>query len=179
MSKPSIKACGGGPLIPAAPTPLRPPAWANRCGCAGSRCRTASLKCAPAGAGRSRDRLKLRPQLLGGVRMAGLERLLARYPHPDAAAISRVRSFAAFAERRRWVGPNHGKFLFTRTPARAEPKVLRGAARRPPRRLTRSARSPPGRAPGGAAAQKSLCGAGVPSFHPSLGLSVFFLSFFL
>ena len=38
--------------------------------------------------GQSRDRLKLRPQLLGGVRMAGLEPLLARYPHPDAAAIS-------------------------------------------------------------------------------------------
>ena len=71
--------------------------------------------------------------------MAGLERLLARCPHPDAAAISRVRSFAAFAERRRWVGPNHGKFLFTRTPARAEPKVLRGAARRPPRRFARYA----------------------------------------
>mmetsp|Transcript_2658 Transcript_2658/g.8158 ORF Transcript_2658/g.8158 Transcript_2658/m.8158 type:complete len:226 (-) Transcript_2658:981-1658(-) len=32
--------------------------------------------------------------------------------------------------RARWVGPNHAKFLFTRTPARAEPKVLRGAARR-------------------------------------------------
>ena len=66
------------------------------------RCRTPSLKRAPAGAGRSRDRLKLRPQLLGGVRMAGLERLLARYPHPDAAAIS-VRQlcvFAAFAEGR-------------------------------------------------------------------------------
>ena len=94
------------------------------------RCTTASLKRAPAGSGRSRDGLKLRPQLLGGVRMAGLERLLARYPHPDAAAISPPRSFAAFAERRRWVGPNHAKFLFTRTPARAEPKVLRGAARR-------------------------------------------------
>ena len=103
------------------------------------RCTTASLKRAPAGAGRSRDRLKSRPQLLRGVRMAGLERLLARCPHPDAAAISRVRSFAAFAERRRWVGPNHGKFLFTRTPARAEPKVLRGAARRPPRRFARYA----------------------------------------
>ena len=37
------------------------------------RCRTPSLKRAPAGSGRSRDRLKLRPQLLGGVRMAGLE----------------------------------------------------------------------------------------------------------
>ena len=103
------------------------------------RCTTASLKRAPAGSGRSRDRLKSRPQLLRGVRMAGLERLLARCPHPDAAAISRVRSFAAFAERRRWVGPNHGKFLFTRTPARAEPKVLRGAARRPPRRFARYA----------------------------------------
>ena len=102
------------------------------------RCTTASLKRAPAGSGRSRDRLKLRPQLLGGVRMAGLERLLARCPRPDAAAISPPRSFAAFAERRRWVGPNHAKFLFTRTPARAEPKVLRGAARRPPRRFARS-----------------------------------------
>ena len=100
------------------------------------RCRTISLK--RAGAGRSRDRLKLRPQLLGGVRMAGLERLLARCPHPDAAAISPPRSFAAFAERRRWVGhaPN---ISFTRTPARAEPKVLRGAARRPPRRFARYA----------------------------------------
>ena len=67
------------------------------------RCRTPSLKRAPAGSGRSRDRLKLRPQLLGGVRMAGLERLLARYPHPDAAAIWHSISFAAFAERRRWV----------------------------------------------------------------------------
>ena len=57
------------------------------------RCRTISLKRAPAGAGRSRDRLKLRPQLLGGVRMAGLERLLARCPHPDAAAISRALIF--------------------------------------------------------------------------------------
>ena len=84
------------------------------------RCTTASLKRAPAGSGRSRDRLKLRPQLLGGVRMAGLERLLARCPRPDAAAISPPRSFAAFAERRRWVGPNHAKFLFTRTPALAE-----------------------------------------------------------
>ena len=37
------------------------------------------------------------------------------------------------------VGPNHAKFLFTRTPARAEPKVLRGAARRPPRRFARYA----------------------------------------
>ena len=65
------------------------------------RCRTISLKRAPAGSGRSRDRLKLRPQLLGGVRMAGLERLLARYPHPDAAAIWHSISFAAFAERRK------------------------------------------------------------------------------
>ena len=89
------------------------------------RCTTASLKRAPAGSGRSRDGLKLRPQLLGGVRMAGLERLLARYPHPDAAAISPPRSFAAFAERRRWVGPNHG----------APPvwTVHRGGGGRPPR----------------------------------------------
>ena len=105
----------------------------------GVLCGTASLKRAPAGSGRSRDRLKLRPQLLGGVRMAGLERLLARCPRPDAAAISPPWSFAAFAERRRWVGPNHAKFLCTRTPARAEPKVLRGAARRPPRRFARYA----------------------------------------
>ena len=65
------------------------------------RCRTISLKRAPAGAGRSRDRLKLRPQLLGGGRMAGLERLLARCPHPDAAAIWHSISFAAIAKRRR------------------------------------------------------------------------------
>ena len=101
------------------------------------RCRTISLKRAPAGSGRSRDRLKLLPQLLGGVRMAGLERLLARYPHPDAAAISRPlifilyrKFFAAFAERRRWVA---------RPRASAEPKELRGAARRPPRRFARYA----------------------------------------
>ena len=31
------------------------------------------------------------------------------------------------------------KFLFSRPPARAEPKVLRGAARRPPRRFARYA----------------------------------------
>ena len=55
---------------------------------------------------RSRDRLKLRPQLLGGVRMAGLERLLARYPHPDAAAITRACSFAAF---RRAPGAGSGR----------------------------------------------------------------------
>ena len=41
----------------------------------GVLCGTASLERAPAGVGRSRDRLKLRPQLLGGVRMAGHERL--------------------------------------------------------------------------------------------------------
>ena len=88
------------------------------------RCRTISLKRAPAGAGRSRDRLKLRPQLLGGVRMAGLERLLARCPHPDAAAISPPRSFAAFAERRRWVGP-HGNFFYSHP----RPRRAKGAPR--------------------------------------------------
>ena len=68
------------------------------------RCTTASLKRAPAGSGRSRDGLKLRPQLLGGVRMAGLERLLARYPHPDAAAKAVLVFSRPFDERRRGVG---------------------------------------------------------------------------
>mmetsp|Transcript_15435 Transcript_15435/g.45926 ORF Transcript_15435/g.45926 Transcript_15435/m.45926 type:complete len:217 (+) Transcript_15435:265-915(+) len=63
------------------------------------RCTTASLKRAPAGAGRSRDRLKSRPQLLRGVRMAGHDQLFARCPRPDAAAISHPCFFAAFAER--------------------------------------------------------------------------------
>ena len=109
--------------------------------------------------------------------------------------------FAAFAERRRGVGTN-GKFLFTRAPAaRAEPKVLRGAARRPPRRFARCARRQRfaryASLTAGAGAWrrrcakkyfreasqstlpslKSLCGGGVPSSHPSLGLSVSFLSF--
>ena len=89
------------------------------------RCRTISLKRAPAGAGRSRDRLKLRPQLLGGGRMAGLERLLARCPHPDAAAISPPRSFAAFAERRRWVGPRTEYFFYSHP----RPRRAKGAPR--------------------------------------------------
>ena len=63
------------------------------------RCTTASLKRAPAGAGRSRDRLKSRPQLLRGVRMTGHDQLLAKCPRPDAAAISHPCFFAAFAER--------------------------------------------------------------------------------
>ena len=46
----------------------------------GVRCGTASLKRAPAEAGRSRDRLKSRPQLLRGVRMAGYDQLLRRCP---------------------------------------------------------------------------------------------------
>ena len=137
------------------------------------RCTTASLKRAPAGSGRSRDRLKLRPQLLGGVRMAGLERLLARYPHPDAAAISPPRSFAAFAERRRWVGPNHAKFLFTRTPARAEPKVLRGAARRPPRRFARYASLT-----AGAGAWRRRCAKKNPRGQLILGVGKTFSTFF-
>ena len=121
----------------------------------GVLCGTASLERAPAWPGRSRDRLNLRPQLLGGVRMAGLERLLASYPHPDAAAIWHSISFAAFAERRRGLGDS-AKFLFTRAPARAEPKELRGAARRPPRRFARyaSLTAGAGRARGGAAGQK-------------------------
>ena len=89
------------------------------------RCTTASLKRAPAGAGRSRDRLKSRPQLLRGVRMAGLERLLARCPHPDAAAISPVRSFAAFAERRRGQGQTTVNF-FNSHP---RPRRAKGAPR--------------------------------------------------
>ena len=80
------------------------------------RCTTASLKRAPAGSGRSRDRLKLRPQLLGGVRMAGLERLLARYSHPDAAAKPVFVLFAAFGRAQARPGANRGKFLFTRAP---------------------------------------------------------------
>ena len=103
------------------------------------RCRTISLKRAPAGSGRSRDRLKLRPQLLGGVRMAGLERLLARYLRPDAAAISRALIFRGLRRTQALGRAKAAKFLFTRTPARAEPKVLRGAARRPPRRFARYA----------------------------------------
>ena len=95
------------------------------------RCTTASLKRAPAGSGRSRDRLKLRPQLLGGVRMAGLERLLARYPHPDAAAIWHSISFAAFAKHRR--GERAGNFFYSRP--------------RPPSQ--RSSAEPPGARPGG------------------------------
>ena len=46
----------------------------------GVRCGMASLKHAPAEAGRSRDRLKSRPQLLRGMRMAGYDQLLRRCP---------------------------------------------------------------------------------------------------
>jgi len=88
------------------------------------RCRTPSLKRAPAGSGRSRDRLKLRPQLLGGVRMAGLERLLARYSRPDAAAISRALIFRGL-RRAQALGGTRGNFFF----APPRPRRAKGAPR--------------------------------------------------
>ena len=91
----------------------------------GVLCGTASLERAPAGSGRSRDRLKLRPQLLGGVRMAGLERLLARCPHPDAAAISRALIFRGL-RRAQALGGTSGKFLFFAPP---RPRRAKGAPR--------------------------------------------------
>ena len=118
------------------------------------RCRTPSLKRAPAGSGRSRDRLKLRPQLLGGVRMAGLERLLARCPHPDAAAISPPRSFAAFAERRRGQGQRTVNFFLLAPPPAPSQRCSAEPPGAHPGGSLATRRSPPGRAPGGAAAQK-------------------------
>ena len=91
------------------------------------RCRTISLKRAPAGAGRSRDRLKLRPQLLGGVRMAGLERLLARYPHPDAAAISHPLIFRGLRWRWRWLGGTRN-FFFSPAPSEGAPRSRQAPA---------------------------------------------------
>ena len=117
------------------------------------RCRTISLKRAPAGSGRSRDRLKLRPQLLGGVRMAGLERLLARCPHPDAAAISPPRSFAAFAERRRGQGQTTVNFFLLAPPPAPSQRCSAEPPGAHPGGSLATRRSPPGRAPGGAAAQ--------------------------
>ena len=118
------------------------------------RCRTPSLKRAPAGSGRSRDRLKLRPQLLGGVRMAGLERLLARYPHPDAAAIWHSISFAAFAERRRGQGQTTLNFFLLAPPPAPSQRCSAEPPGAHPGGSLATRRSPPGRAPGGAAAQK-------------------------
>ena len=117
------------------------------------RCTTASLKRAPAGAGRSRDRLKSRPQLLRGVRMAGLERLLARYSRPDAAAISPALIFRGL-RRTQALGGTAREISFLRAPAPAPSQ--RSSAEPPgahPGGSLATRRSPSGRAPGGAAAQ--------------------------
>ena len=49
----------------------------------------------------------------------------ARWP---AGIDQPFRSFPGRGQRRRWVGAKQVNFFFSRPPARAEPKVLRGAA---------------------------------------------------
>ena len=118
------------------------------------RCTTASLKRAPAGAGRSRDRLKSRPQLLRGVRMAGHDQLFARCSRPDAAAISPALIFRGL-RRTQALGGTAREISFLRAPAPAPSQ--RSSAEPPgahPGGSLATRRSPPGRAPGGAAAQK-------------------------
>ena len=131
----------------------RPPA--DACGVAlratgpfSVRCTTASLKRAPAGAGRSRDRLKSRPQLLRGVRMAG--HASSEVPASGSRIRDRPSRFSRPSPSAgRGAGPRGRgiNFFFTRSPARR----AKGAPRRhqapAPAVHALRGRSPPGRAP--------------------------------